>query len=154
MLSHSGPRPRLRLMPRRRGRDVLDQPRDSDDAALSEIAVSVALTSFLSGACLFFMGLLLSSESDPPQSRAALGMLFVAALGFLFSTLIYANASGEVVRLRTTSFSHQMAVANALSEYLGVYPLVFASPLAVLAFTDDATLAVFFLCAAAGGVIL
>jgi hypothetical protein len=58
-------------------------------------------------------------------------LLFIASFGFLFSTLIYANLSGRLARLGTSGHERQLELANSVSEYLGVYPLIFGLPLSV-----------------------
>ena len=110
---------------------------------MGEVQAGISLTSFMTVVGFFFIGLLLTgSESLQFRLRVPLAFLFVSAFGFLYSTLVYANASGEIARLNRNSFSKQMCVGNVLSEYLGVYCLAISAPLAVLGYSPDTFLAV------------
>lgn len=105
---------------------------------MGESEISVSLTSFMTAVVFFFAGLLLTGSSDLQiRLRIPLLLLFISAFGFLYSALIYANASGEVARLNKNKFHRQMSAGNILSEYLGVYCLVFAIPIAVLGYSSD-----------------
>lgn len=111
------------------------------DLNMGEASTSVALTSSMTAVVLFFIGLLLTgSPAVQIRLRLPLFFLFVSALGFLYSTLVYANATGEIARLSRRSFERQMSIGNILSEYLGVYGLVFAIPLVVLGYSPDRVL--------------
>jgi hypothetical protein len=102
------------------------------DLYMGETGASVSLTSFMTAVVVFFIGLLITGSPDlQVRLRIPLLFLFLSGLGFLYSTLIYANASGEVARLRQNEFRKQMSSGNITSEFLGVYCLVFAIPIIV-----------------------
>ena len=56
---------------------------------------------------------------------------------FLYSTIVFANASGEVLNGQITKFRRHERIGNALSEYLGVYLLVISLPLVINVITTD-----------------
>lgn len=116
------------------------------DLYMGETGTSVSLTSFMTAVDVFFIGILLTGAPQLQiRLRIPLLFLFISFLGFLYSTLIYANASGEVARLRHRQFQKQMAVGNIVSEFLGVYCLVFAIPITVLAYSTDRFLSILLL---------
>jgi hypothetical protein len=108
-------------------------PFSNRPALFSELSASIALTSFMTAASAVFLGVVLQRGE-----RSALPMdvlfLFIATFGFLFATLIYANASGRLARLGTFGYESQVEIANRVSEYLGVFPLLVAIPLSVSRF--------------------
>ena len=113
---------------------------------MNEASISVMLTSFMTAVVIFFIGLLLTG--DPVlqmRLRVPLVLLFFSAFGFLYSTLVYANASGEIARLKKNKFDRQMTIGNILSEFFGVYCLVFAVPIVVLGYSPDKILSFFVL---------
>ncbi|HLL92440.1 MAG TPA: hypothetical protein VK252_05825, partial [Solirubrobacteraceae bacterium] len=57
--------------------------------------------------------------------------LVVCSFGFLFATLSYANATGVLARLSAMNYEAALERGNRVSEYFGVFPLIFAIPLAV-----------------------
>jgi len=110
---------------------------------MGETDISVSFTSFMAAVVFFFIGLLLTGDPELQiRLRVPLIFLFLSALGFLYSTIIYSNASGELSRLRKHSFDLQIAAGNIISEYFGVYCLIFAIPLTILGYSPDRTLAV------------
>jgi hypothetical protein len=91
-------------------------------------------------ASVVFLGLVLSDAVDQQRERIVFSgaipsldvlFLFLASFGFLFATLVYANSSGWLARIGTHGFERKMEIGNAVSEYMGVYPLIFAVPLTV-----------------------
>ena len=109
----------------------------------SEIQTGVSFTAFMTAVCAFFLGLLLT-RLDVINITIKIPILFLilSTFGFLFSTIIYANASGEITRLDKNKAKKYMMVGNVLSEYLGVYLLVLSIPLVVNAVTGDVFLMV------------
>jgi len=121
---------------------------------MGEASASVSLTSFMAAVVFFFIGLLLTGDPELQiRLRVPLFLLFVSAFGFLYATLVYTNATGEIARLRSNSFARQMSVANVLSEYFGVYGLVFATPVVILGYSPDAILSVA-VCVISSGALL
>jgi hypothetical protein len=82
-----------------------------------------------------FLGVVLKNGESKALPMDIL-FLFVATFGFLFATLIYANASGRLARIGTFGYEAQVEIANRVSEYLGVFPLLIAIPLSVARFLD------------------
>lgn len=143
--------------PEQHSADSHSQESPEHDLSLSmdEASTSVSLTSFMTALVFFFAGLLLTgAETVQERLRVPLTMLFLSAFGFMYSTLIYANATGEVARRRQRSFARQMSIANVVSEYFGVYCLVLAIPLTVLGYSPDRPLAVIVLFLSVGGLSL
>jgi hypothetical protein len=115
-----------------------------------EINASIALTTFMTTASVVFLGLILSDSVDRQREQVVFRgsipsldvlYLFVASFGFLFATLVYANSSGWLARLGTHGFERKMEIGNAVSEYMGVYPLLFAVPLTVTRYLTDSFVA-------------
>lgn len=120
-----------------------DDPISERSLAIGEANTSVSLTSFGTIMDTFFIGLLLtgSVELQLPL-RVPLAYLFISLLGFLYSTLIYANASGPAARADLVEFDRQMDIANSISEFWGFYFASFAFPLVILVYSPGPTLAV------------
>lgn len=102
-------------------------------ALFSELSASIALTSFMTAASAVFLGVVLQRGAHTTLPMDVL-FLFIATFGFLFATLIYANASGRLARHGTFGYESQVEIANRVSEYLGVFPLLVAIPLSVSRF--------------------
>jgi hypothetical protein len=131
-----------------------DPSKPASEASLymGEASTSVSLMSFMTALVFFFAGLLLTgSAENQVRLRVPLSMLFLSAFGFLYATLIYANATGEIARRHRHGFDRQMSVANVVSEYFGVYGLVLAIPLTVLGYSPDRPLAMIVLILAVTG---
>lgn len=106
-----------------------------------EVQASVSFTTFMTAMTMFFIGLLLTQFGTfNPTVRIPVLFLVISTFGFLYSTLIYANASGEIARFEGRRAKSHMFIGNVLSEYLGVYMLVLALPLVINAVTADAFL--------------
>jgi len=98
----------------------------------NEIQVGVSFTSFMTVVTMFFTGLLITQfEQFTATVRVPILFLIISTFGFLYSTLIYANASGAINRITTKRFDRQMEIGNILSEYLGVYFLILSIPLVI-----------------------
>jgi hypothetical protein len=113
---------------------------------ISEVGIGVSFSSFMTAVVFFFIGLLLTGKLELQfRLRVPLILLFLSAFGFLYATLIYANASGEQARRGEKVFDKQVSAGNILSEYLGLYCLVFSLPITVLGYSPDKILAVILL---------
>lgn len=120
-----------------------------------EIQVAVTLTAFMTGVTMFFTGLLLTEFSSFDISiKIPILFLIISTFGFLYSTLIFGNASGQLSRLDHTKFDKFMLVGDYVSEYLGVYFLVLAIPLVINVITQDNFLRLATLLVALGGLLL
>jgi len=105
---------------------------------MGEIQTGVSFTTFMTVMTMFFIGLLLTRfETFDPSVRIPVLFLVISTFGFLYSTLVYANASGEITRFDSRRAMRYMFIGNVISEYLGVYMLVFALPLVINAVTAD-----------------
>lgn len=114
------------------------------EAIFNEIHASIALTTFMTAASFVFLGLVLESGSQEPVatqensgSEVDVVLLFISSFGFLFATLMYANASGGLARISTLGFEKMIERGNRTSEYFGVYPLALGVPLAVERLVGD-----------------
>lgn len=103
-----------------------------------EIQVGVTLTAFMTGVTIFFTGLLLTKfDSYDLSIKIPILFLIVSTFGFLYSTLIFGNASAQLSRLDHRKFDKFMLVGDYISEYFGVYCLVLAIPLVINIITQD-----------------
>jgi len=110
-------------------------------ARAGEMSAALSLNFFMVVVVIFFLGILLASPSKS-HLRIPILYLFISFFGFVYSTLIYTNASDRDARLQTKEFTRHIFVGNILSEYLGVYFLVFATPMAILTYSSDKILAI------------
>lgn len=112
------------------------------DTALfsARIAAGVSTTALMTAVDVFLIGaLLVAHNASTHRYGAALLLLVVSGLGFLYGTLIYANSYLNIED--TNKFERQMDCGNIVSEALGVCPLVLAVSLAVAAVTSSNALA-------------
>lgn len=120
-----------------------------------EIQVGVMFTAFMTGVTIFFTGLLLTKFSTYDSLiKIPILFLIISTFGFLYSTLIFSNASGQLSRLDHRKFEKFMLFGDSISEYLGVYFLVLAIPLVIRVITQDALLSWATLISSLGGLIL
>ena len=80
--------------------------------------------------------------------------MIISIFGFLYSTLIFTNASGEVTEKRIEKSKKYVLWGDILSEYLGVYLLVFSLPLVINVITPDLYLRGVTLIASVGGLVI
>ena len=114
------------------GRPVVEMSRfeDEDIASLqsAETDAGVQFTAGILAAITFLLGISLTSDNYPDAVRI---VLIAAAVATTVSLSIYANASGELTRLRSNVFNHHQKVGNVLSEFGGVYPFLVSLPVAL-----------------------
>jgi ribosomal protein S18 acetylase RimI-like enzyme len=106
-----------------------------DFAALQsdECAASINFSAGALGAITFILGFsFVPSSSYPDDVRV---LLIGAAVITTFSLIIYANASGELSRLRSNIFNHHMKYGNLLSEYGGALPFLVTLPVILASVT-------------------
>lgn len=98
-----------------------------DFAALQsdECAAGITFSAGTLAAITFILGFSFVSSSYPDDVRV---LLIGAAVITTFSLIIYANASGELSRLRSNVFGYHMKWGNVLSEYGGVFPFLVSLP--------------------------
>jgi len=131
VLRRTGPRQRDKPPPG--AREIELHPFRDRYALFEELNASIALASFMTAASAVFLGVILQKGQHSVIPMDVL-FLFIATFGFLFATLIYANASGLLARYGTFGYESQVEIANRVSEYLGVFPLLVAIPLSVSRF--------------------
>lgn len=132
----------------------------------SEISVDISFTAFFTAIVLFFMGILLKSFSGEKYGiLVELPILFltISACGFLYSTLIYANATGKFILFKSKIFSKQiwakrrfercLTMGTTVSEYFGVYFLILSIPLAVNVLAENIFLKMVILFMVMGGLL-
>ncbi|MGH3686926.1 MAG: GNAT family N-acetyltransferase [Pseudonocardiaceae bacterium] len=109
-----------------------------DFAALQsdECSASITFSGGALAAITFILGFSITSSIYPDDVRV---LLIGAAVITTFSLIIYANASGELSRLRSNVFSHHMKWGNVLSEYGGVLPFLITLPVALAGATKNFT---------------
>jgi len=108
-------------------------------ALFYEIASGIAFTTFSSAGSFVFLGTRLQKCTGVCQAGGVKGFsasldiiaLVICSFGFLFATLAYANGTGVLARFSTMGYTDSVERGNRVSEYFGVYPLIFAIPLAV-----------------------
>ncbi len=103
-----------------------------------DIQSNVAFTTFMTAITLFFVGLIITQyDSFNFTIKIPILFLIIATGAFLVSTLIYSNAGGEVSHGRTKNYEKFLFLGNLLSEFFGVYFLMFSIPLTIIATTTD-----------------
>ncbi len=103
-----------------------------------EVSVSVSLTGLFTAVALFFVGLLITKfESFDISIKIPILFLIISTFAFLYSTLIFANGSGELARFNPKNIDKNITIGVKFSEYLGVYPFVLSVPLVINAITTD-----------------
>ncbi len=117
-----------------------------EDEYIDEAGTGVSFTAFMTAVSFFFIGLLLTSNRNlQGPLRVPLYFLFISTYGFLYSTFVYANATGFTVRENRQRMKKHMYIGDLLSEYFGVYFLVLPIPFILYGFTDDLMLALLLL---------
>ncbi len=105
---------------------------------LTQAQNNVAFTGFMTAVVVFFNGLLLTNfESYASAIKIPIAFLIISTFGFLYSTLIFANATGEILNNNIKKFRWHEGIGNIISEYFGVYLLIFSIPLIVNMVTSD-----------------
>ncbi|MBS3788594.1 hypothetical protein KGY79_10425 [Candidatus Bipolaricaulota bacterium] len=111
---------------------------DKLELLMDETSSSLSLTSIMAMVSFFFIGLLLQTrEGSLATLKMPLLYLFVSAFAFLYSTLIYANASGNIARLKDELAEKHLIAGNIISEFLGVYLIVFSMPMIISNYIDS-----------------
>ena len=104
----------------------------------TQAQTNVSFTSFMTAVVVFFTGLLIASfDKYNILIKIPISFLIISIFGFLYSTLIFANATGKIVNGDEKSFKRHMFLGDVISEYLGVYLLVFSIPLVIGVITQD-----------------
>ena len=88
----------------------------------TQLGTDVSFASFLTAVVIFFTGLLLSQyNSFDPLIKVPISFLIVSTFGFLYASLILANAASEVSKENKEKYKRHMLTGYILSEYIGVY---------------------------------
>lgn len=108
---------------------------------VGEIQAQVTLAGFLGTVSLFFTGILISQIGNFSSTiKVPILYLIIATFSFIFSASIYANAAGELARHDNKKVHKYLVIANNISEFLGLYLFVIATPLVINAITYDSFL--------------
>ena len=103
-----------------------------------EVNTGVSFGGLFSTLTVFFTGLLISNyASFPIQVRVPLLFLIISTFGFIYMTLIYANASGKLTTKEIGNCGKAIETADILGEFMGVYALLISIPLVIPIVTDD-----------------
>jgi len=103
-----------------------------------EIQAGVSFGGLFSTLTVFFTGLLISNyASFPSNVRVPLLFLIISTFGFIYATLIYANASGKLNLKELKDCGRAIETADILGEFMGVYTLLISIPLAIPIVTND-----------------
>ncbi|MGW2419417.1 N-acetyltransferase family protein [Streptomyces sp. NPDC001709] len=107
-----------------------------DPAALQsgEAAAGIAFSGSILAAITFLLGFAFASSRFPDDVRL---LLIGATFSTVLSLIVYANASGELARIRSNSFGKIMKWGNVLSEYGGVLPFLISLPVTYAQVSDD-----------------
>ncbi len=112
--------------------------RDKFELYQQQVGTNVSFTSFMTAVVVFFTGLLITSFNSYDISlKIPIAFLIISIFGFLYSTLIFANASERVSRKDEVGFRRHMRIGDVLGEYLGVYLLIISIPLVINIITSD-----------------
>ncbi|MBW2993577.1 hypothetical protein KY317_03320 [Candidatus Woesearchaeota archaeon] len=118
----------------------------------TQVQTNVAFTAFMTAVVVFFTGLLLTKFSAYDISiKIPIAFLIISVFGFLYSTLVFANASEAVSKKKIDVFRKHMKLGDILSEYLGVYFLILSIPLVINVITGDLFLRIVTLIASLAG---
>lgn len=90
-----------------------------------ECAGGVTFSAGALAAITFILGFSFVSSSYPDDVRV---LLIGAVLVTTFALIVYANAAGELSRLRSNAFGDHMKWGNVLSEYGGILPFLISLP--------------------------
>lgn len=118
----------------------------------TQVGTNVQFTAFMTAVGVFFVGILISQFDNFDLSiKISISFLIISVSGFLYSTLIFANASEAVSNKSLSNFKKHMMMGDVLSEYLGVYLLIISIPLVINVITSDLYLRVVTLVSSLGG---
>jgi len=115
-----------------------DKRENKSELLMGETSISLSFTSIMTMISFIFIGLLLQGNKDLLNKlKIPLMYLFLSAFAFFYSTLIYANVSGNIARLKKSLAEKQLCVGNAVSEFFGVYFIVFSMPMVIFGYIND-----------------
>lgn len=104
----------------------------------TEVQTGVSFGGLFSTLTVFFTGLLISNYNSFPSSvRVPLLFLILSTFGFIYATLIYANASEKLTKGALLNCKKALNTADVLSEFIGVYALLISIPLVIPIVTKD-----------------
>jgi hypothetical protein len=105
---------------------------------MAESESSLSFVNVLFGVAIAVLAIL-GGKLDP-QSPLSL-YLFVIVISSLYSSIFFAVVAGNVARLRRASVIEKpMRYGNAISEYLGIFPIVIVLPLLMWTLTKNSQL--------------
>lgn len=113
------------------------EPNFTPSHLLAETNTSVSFSSILFAVTAAIV-LFVAQHQRAVEFVVPLGLATLSAMAALYSGLFYANASGGLSRITDPdSASRPLIFGNAVSEYLGLFPLVGSIPLFLLHLTES-----------------
>jgi hypothetical protein len=108
--------------------------------------------SFVTVVISLFGGLLLTQyDTFNASIKVPLSFFIVSLTALLISTLMLANSSEDILEGNEKKVRKHLAFGYAISEYLGIYPLLIALPMSILVITSDVYLRVIVVLVAVAG---
>ncbi|RJO60236.1 hypothetical protein C4544_05680 [candidate division WS5 bacterium] len=102
------------------------------------IQTAVSFAGLFAALSLFFTGLIITNYNQFSSSvRIPILFLIISTFGFLYATLIYVNATTELSIPRLDKCKRAVDIGNIISEYMGVYFLIFSIPLVITVISSD-----------------
>ena len=104
----------------------------------TQVQTYAGFTGTMAAVVMFFTGLIITKfESFDILIKVPIAFLIISIFGFLYSTLLYANAAQEVSNHSGRELLRAIFFGDIVSEYLGVYLLVISVPLVIDVITAD-----------------
>jgi hypothetical protein len=112
--------------------------RKKDPRYADQISAAMSFSSIFSAMSVFFTGLIISNYNNFGESiRIPSLFLIVSSLGFMFATIIYANATGFFGK-SDSKIAKAINIGDIVGEYFGVYLFLSAIPMVINVITNDA----------------
>jgi GNAT superfamily N-acetyltransferase len=111
------------------------------DGLTAEVSVGVTYSALMSAVSLFFTGVVISQYNNFDQTiKVPLIFLIISTFSFIFSATIYTNAGSEITLNKLRVVEKYMIYGKNLTELLGLYPFILATPMVIGAITNDSFL--------------
>lgn len=121
-------------------KDLPPTKKDEDDLNKYSWTISsaVSFAGLFTTLSLFFTGLIITNY-DNFESYVRIPVLFliICTFGFLYATLIYINTTYKLSIFTLEKCKKGINLGDIISEYMGVYFLIFAVPLVIIVITQD-----------------
>ncbi len=103
-----------------------------------EAQVGLNLSGFMGTVALFFTGILIAQLNNFDKSiKIPIILLVISTFAFLFSAVVYSNATGLLTSNKTLKATRYILVGNSLSEFLGLYLFVASVPMVIISISQD-----------------